>query len=110
MSVVDLPSPFTLIVWSDFIKDVAAHATMNKVANHASVTTDITTVVEKIVYEDGNKILKSDIIVDMADDAIDESVGQSGVENDDGHAADDEIVVTVDENVVEHVSHTTTHR
>ena len=41
---------------------------------------------------------------------MDEVVGQSGVENDDGHAAGEEIVATCDENVVEHVSHTTTLR
>ena len=83
---------------------------MNKAADHASVTTDITTVVEEIVHEDGNKALEPDVIADMAEDLVDEAVGQSGVENDDRHGADEEIGTTADENMVEQVSHTTTHR
>ena len=82
---------------------------MNKAANHDRIITDIATVVEEIVHENENKILESDVIADMAEDAIDEAVGQFGVENDDGHAMDEEIVVIVDENVVEHVSYTTSH-
>jgi hypothetical protein len=37
----------------------------------------------------------------MAEDAVDEAVGQSSVENDDGHAAGEKIIATADENVVE---------
>ena len=55
VSVVDVPCSFALLVCSDVIKDIAADATMNKVADHASVTTDITTVVEEIVHKDGNE-------------------------------------------------------
>jgi hypothetical protein len=32
---------------------------------------DIATVVEEIVHEDENKVLKSDVIADMAEDAVD---------------------------------------
>ena len=53
--------------------------------------------------------LTPDVIADMAEDAIDEAVAQSGVENDDGHGAGEEIVGAADENVVDHVSHTSTH-
>ena len=101
VSVVDVPCPFALLVCSNVIKDVAADATMNKAADHANVTTDIATVVEEIMYEDGNKAVESDVIVDIAKVAVDEAVGQSGVENDDGHAADEKIVAIGDENVVE---------
>ena len=110
VSVVDVPSSSTLFIYSDVIKNVAADATMNKAADHASVTTDIGTVVEDIVDEDGNTTLESDVIADMAKDAVDEAVGQFGVENDDEHAAGGKIVATTDENVVDHVSHTTSHR
>ena len=110
VSVVDVPYPFALLVCSDVIKDVAADATMNKAADHASVTTDIATVVEEIVHEDGNKAVEFDVIADIAEDAVDEAVGQSDVENDDGHAVGEEIVATCDENVIEHVSHITTLR
>ena len=91
VSVVDVLSPPALFVCSDVIKDVASHATIHKAADHASVTTDITTVVEEIVHEDGNKALESNVIVDMEEDLVDESVGQSDVENDDGHGAGEEI-------------------
>ena len=110
VNVVDVPSLPALVVCSDVIKDVASDATMNNAADHASVTTDITTVVEEIVHKDGNKTLESDVVVDMAEDLVDEAVGQSGVENDYGHGADEEIGATADENMVEQVSHTTTHR
>ena len=83
---------------------------MNKAADHASVTTDIATVVGEILYEDKNKALESNVIVDMAEDAIDEAVGQFGVDNDDEHATGEKIIATTDENVVEHVSHTTSYR
>ena len=83
---------------------------MNKAADHANVTTDITAVVEEIVHEDGNKALESDVIADMAEDLVDEVIGPSDVENDDGHGAGKEIGSTADENMVEQVSHTTTHR
>ena len=107
VSIVDVPCPSALLICSDVIKDVAADATMNKAADHASVTIDIATVVEKIVHEDGNKAVESDVIAYIADDAVNETIGQSGVENDDGHAADEEIIAIGDENVVEQVSYTT---
>jgi hypothetical protein len=110
VSVVDVPSPPALIVCSDVIKAVAADVTMNKAADHTSVTTDIATVVEEIMHENGNKTFESDVNTDMAEDTVDEAVGQSGVENDDMHTADEEIVATADENVIEHVSHTTIHK
>ena len=109
MSVVDVSYPSALFVYNDVIKDVAADVTMNNAADHASVTTYITTVVDELVHEDETKILESDVIADMEEDAVDEAVGQSGVENDDGHAACEKIVATTDENVVETISHTTTH-
>jgi hypothetical protein len=96
VSVVDVPSSSTLLVCNDVIKNIAADATTNKATDHVSFTTDIATVVEEIVHENENKTLKSDVIVDMADDAVDEAVGQSGVEIDDGHVADKEIVATAD--------------
>jgi hypothetical protein len=67
-------------------------------------------VVEEIVHKDGNQTLELHVNADMAEEAVDEAVGQPGVENDDGHAAGEEIVAISDENVVEHVSHITTHR
>ena len=81
--------------------DVAADVTMNKKANHANVTTESVTVVEEIVHEDGNKTLESGVIANMAEDTVDETVGHSGVENDDGYVAGEEIVATTNENVVE---------
>jgi hypothetical protein len=53
VSVVDVSSPSalaTLLVCSDVIVivDVAADATMNKAVDHASVITDISTVVKEI--------------------------------------------------------------
>lgn len=99
-----------MFVCSKVIKDVAADATMNMAANHAIITTDIAMVVENIVHENKNKTFESDVITDMAEDAVDNEVGQSGVENDDKHAAGDEIIAIADENVIEHVSHTTTYR
>ena len=110
MSVVDVLSPPALFVCSDVIKDVASDATIHKAAYQASVTTDITTVVEEIVHEDGNKALESNVIADMAEDLVDEGVGQSGMENDDGHGAAKEIGAIADENMVEQVPHTTIHR
>lgn len=83
---------------------------MNKAVHHANITTDIATVVKDIVHEVENKALKFDVIVDMTEDVVDETVGESGVENDDMHAADEEIIATADENVVEQVSHIITHR
>ena len=99
-----------MFVYSKVIKDVAADATLNMAANHAIITTDIATVVENIVHENKNKTFESDVITDMAEDAVDDEVGQSGVENDDKHVAGDEIIAITDENVIEHVSHTTTYR
>ena len=110
VSVVDVSSPFALLVCNNVIEDILADATMNKAAYHGNITTDIITVVKEIMYNDENKALESDIIVDMAEDVVDEAVGQSGVENDNGHAADEEIVATADENVIEQVSYTITHK
>ena len=110
VSVVDVPTHYILFVCRGVIKDVAADATMNKTADHISVTNDIVMVVEDIVYEDRNKTLKSDVIADMAEDVVYKPVGQSGVENDGDHAAGEEIVATADENVVKQVSYTTTHK
>ena len=110
MSVLDVSSPSALFVCSNVAKDVAADATINKAADHAIVTTNIATVVEEIVYKDEIKTLESDVIVDMAENVVDEAVGRSGVENDDGHAAREQIVATANENVVKHVSHTITHK
>ena len=107
--VVNVPSTSALFVGSDVAVDVAADVTINKAADHANVSTDIDTVVEKIGHEDGKKSVELDVIGDMAEDAVDEAVAQSGVENDDGHGADEEIVGATDENVVDHVSHTSTH-
>ena len=72
---------------------------MNVVTDHANVSNDIVTLVEEIVHEDENKAEKSDVIANMAEDAVDETVGQSCVENDDGHAAGEKIVAIRDENV-----------
>ena len=109
VSVVDVSSPSALFICSDNINNIAADATMNKAANHANITTDIAIVVGEIVYEDENKALESNVIADMTKDAVDETVGQSGVNNDDKHVAGEKIVATTDENVVEQVSHTTSH-
>ena len=82
VSVVDVLSRYALFVCSDVIKDVATDATMNKAADQACVTTNIAMVVEEIIHENEKKILESDVIVDLAVDIVDETVGQSGVEND----------------------------
>lgn len=109
-SVVNVQSHSALLVCSDGVKDVAVDATTNKVTYHINVTTDIATVLEDIVHEDGNKAVEFNIIVDILEGAVDEAVWKAMAENDDGHAAREEIVATVDDNVVEHVSHITTHR
>jgi hypothetical protein len=44
------------------------------------------------VHEDGNNALEPDVIADMAEDAVDEAIEQSGVKNDNRHAAGEEIV------------------
>ena len=110
VNVVDVSFPSALLVCNDVIKDVAADATMNKAEDHANVTTDIATMVEEIMHKDENKALESDVIADMAEDTVDEAVRQSSVENDDKHAGGERIVATADENVVEHVLHTTSHK
>ena len=99
VSMVDVSSLSALIVCSDVIKDVTTYVTMNVVTDHANVSNDIVTLVEEIVHEDENKAEKSDVIANMAEDAVDETVGQSYVENDDGHAAGEKIVAIRDENV-----------
>ena len=99
VSMVDVSSLSALIVCSDVIKDVTTYVTMNVVTDHANVSNDIVTLVEEIVHEDENKAEKSDVIANMAEDAVDETVGQSCVENDDGHAAGEKIVAIRDENV-----------
>jgi len=58
----DVSSPSALFVCSDVIKKVAANATMNKATDHASFITDIVTVVEEIVHEDGDNALEFDVI------------------------------------------------
>ena len=83
---------------------------MNKAVDRAIVTTDIATVMEEIVHEDGDKAMESDVIADMAEDVVDVAVGQSDVKNVDGHATGEEIVATTDENVVKQILHITTHR
>ena len=55
------------------------------------------------------KSVESDVIADMAEDAVDEAVAQSGVKNDDGHWASEKIVGAADENVVDQVSYISTH-
>jgi hypothetical protein len=47
---------------------------------------------QEIVHEDGNNALEPDVIADMAEDAVDEAIEQSGVKNDNRHAAGEEIV------------------
>lgn len=94
VSVVDVSSPSVLIVCSDVIKDVTTDVTMNVFTDHVNVKKDIATLVEEMVHEEAIKALESDVIADMADDVVDEEVGQSGVENDDRHAAAEEIIVT----------------
>lgn len=69
----DVPCLSALYVCSDGVKDVAANATTNKVADHANVTTDITTVVEEILHEDKNKAVDSDVIADMTENAVDKT-------------------------------------
>ena len=107
--VVDMSSTSALLGGSDVVVNVAIDATMNKVADHANVSTNIGTVVEEIGHEDGKKSVKSDVIADMAEDAVVEAVAQSAMKNDDGYRASEEIVGTADENVVDQVSHTSTH-
>ncbi len=107
--VVDVPSTSTLVVGSDVIADVAADATLNKAAEHASVNTDIGTVVEDIGLKEGTKSVIADVIAEliaMSEDAVDDAIAQSGVENDDGHGAGEEILVAADDNVVDQVSQT----
>ena len=65
----------------------------NKVADHASITTDIATVVEKILHEDWNKAIDSDGITDPTEGIADEAIGQAMMENDDMYATDEEIVL-----------------
>jgi hypothetical protein len=96
VSVVDVLSHSVLFVCSDVIKDVTTDATIKKATDHANFTKDIAMVVEEIVHENGNKALESNIVVDMAENVVDQAVGQSGVENDDIHAADEKIVATAD--------------
>ena len=79
VNVVDVSSPSALFVCNDVIKDVAVDAIMNKLTDHASNTTNIVTMVKKVVHEYRNKALKSDVIVDMAEDAVNEVVGHSGM-------------------------------
>lgn len=79
VNVVDVSSPSALLVCIDVIKDVAVDVIMNKSTDHASNTTNIVTMVKNVVHEDRNKALESDVIVDMAEDAVDEVVGQSGM-------------------------------
>ena len=107
--VVDVPSTSALLVGSDVAVDVAPDATINKTADDVHVSTDIDTVVEKIGHEDGKKSVEPDVIGDMAEDVVDDAVAQSGVENDDGHGAGEEIIGAAEENVVDQVSHTSTH-
>ena len=102
INVVDVSSPSTL--------HVAGDATTKKVADHASVTTDIATVVEEILHDDGNNAVDFDVILDLTEGAVDEAIRHVMTKNDDGHAAGEEIVAITDENVVKHVSHTTIYR
>ena len=81
--------------------------TVNKVADHANVTTDIATMEEEILDE--NKAMDSEGIVDLVKGIADKVFGHAMTEIDDGRTAGKEIVVTANENVVEQVSHTTTH-
>lgn len=104
-----LSSSSTLIGCSNVIKDVTTDITINVVSDHDNVSKDIATLVKETVHEDAINAVESDVIVDMAEDIVDDAVGQSGVENNDGHAAAEEIVVTRNENVVDHVLHTLTH-
>ena len=105
--VVDVPSTSTLVVGSDVITDVAADATLNKAAKHASVNTDIGTVVEDIRLKEGTKSVIADVIAEfiaISEDVVDDAIAQSGVKNDDGHGVGEEIVVAADDNVVDRVS------
>ena len=88
VNVVDVSSPSALHVCNHGIKDVAADVTTNKVADHANVTMNIATVMKEILDEDGNKVVDSDVIVVLAESALDKALGQAMAENDDGHAAD----------------------
>ena len=76
VSILDLPSPYALHVCSDGVEDIAADAITNKVADHACVTTNIATVVEEILHEDGNKAVDSDVIHDLTEDAVKEAFGR----------------------------------
>ena len=76
--IVDVPSHYALHVCNDGVKDVAADATTNKVADH--VTTDIATVLEEILHEDENKAMDSDIIIDMTEGVVYEALGQTMAE------------------------------
>ena len=104
--VVDVPSTSTLLVGSDVIADLVADATLNKAAENANVNTDIGTVVEDIRQEDAKKSVIAELIADIAEHAVDDAIAQSGVENDDGHGAGEEILVAADDNVVDQVSQT----
>lgn len=53
--VMDVPSPTALHVCSNDVKDVAIDAITKKMADHASVTSDIATLVEEILHEDGTR-------------------------------------------------------
>ena len=75
VSIVNVPSPSALHVCSDGVKDIAADATTNKVANHANVTTNIATVKEDILHKYGNKAVDSDVIANMSEGTIDEAIG-----------------------------------
>ena len=57
--VVDVPSTLTLLVSSVVIVDGAADATLNKAAEHDNVSTEIDTVVEDIVQEDGKTLVEN---------------------------------------------------
>ena len=95
-----MPSPSALLVCSDIIKDFATDVIMNKKTDHTRVATNIAMVVEEIMHKDENKTLETNVIADMAEDAIHEEVGQPCVKNDVRHAKCEKIVTTTDENVV----------
>ena len=101
-----MPSTSTLLVGSDVIFDVTADAILNKAADDVSVNTNIGMVGKDIVYEDEKKSVIADAFADMAEDAVDDAIVQSGVENDDGHGAGNEIVIAADDNVIDQVSQT----
>lgn len=74
-NVVDVPSYSTLHIFCDGVKEVVVDATTNKVAEHANVTTDFTTVVNEILYDNENKVVDSDVIADMTEGVTDEVLG-----------------------------------